>query len=243
MKLSSLLENRTELLHMQQKLIDRLPDEVDVSLDTFARRDVVTVTMEKATCMVMNTPADLEAHQSAALILGRSVAGRVSILIGKNGKNWPVNTYGLTKYELHSRLNIAPWVSFNDLDTALNAIKPFLIAGLTENKIEPLREDRIALLQLQQTLIDELPDKYEVDLANIDKLGDCVVVTFRPSDTINLVRTRFLKPSDDATRILSAGTTNKHWGDFPYDSMLRLIKAWINLDSYSAQHGHKHEAN
>lgn len=32
MKLSSLLENRTELLHLQQQLIDVLPDDIDVNM-------------------------------------------------------------------------------------------------------------------------------------------------------------------------------------------------------------------
>jgi hypothetical protein len=220
MKLATILEDRTALLDLQQQLIDKLPDEYDIALDTFARCEVVTVTSGNVTCMLMNTPADLRAHRDAGLLWGRDVAGRVSVLTGK--KNYPINTHSLSKVELHGKLGLNPWTSFSGIDITLNVIGSFLKQGEQKGLRLPegLTESRSELLHLQQRLIDDLPDAIEVELTHQRLLGDvvCVIITKDgyPSK-------RFLKPSNKANYVSYVTNEYMPWSDYSYDGIVRLI--------------------
>lgn len=213
MKLIALLENRAELLHLQQQLIDALPDDCDIALDTFARCEVVTVTLGKATCMLMNTPVTLDAHKNAGLLLGRSVTGRVSVLAGKN--NWPINTHSLTRVELHSKLSLKPWTSFVSLEAALRNIEGFL----KQESKSSITESRTELLHLQQRLIDDLSDHISVDLVNEDRLGEVICIGIWSDGPTK----RFIKPASIEGHVDYAPNPHVAWTCFSYDGIVRLL--------------------
>lgn len=117
MKLIVILENRTELLHLQQKLIDKLPDCVDINLNLYKNESVITISIDKAS--KSKSPDSWASNVDiCALKPDPNNRDRIMILCGR--KNYPID------FERSKKLAMGRWVSFIDLDIAIKVIMSWL---------------------------------------------------------------------------------------------------------------------
>lgn len=118
MKLATLLEDRVELLHLQQFAIDQLDDDFDVELNNFRGREVVTVSIYDRTYALMPTPLDADKdHSDSALVNAATVAElskRVSVFSGLNTAPIPISA------EIPES---AAWRSYSNAHVALSQLK------------------------------------------------------------------------------------------------------------------------
>lgn len=88
-------------------------------------------------------------------------------------------------------------------------------------KLANLLENRAELLHLQQKLIDDLPDEFDVTLGNYPLLGDCVRTALGHPGGAKI---RYMKTASAQGKVSVATHDNTHWREYNYDSVIGLMK-------------------